>query len=279
MERIDFLNNIGYFGIKYAPKYGFKCISPMIAQAILETGWHHVDKEDGLFPYNNFFGLKCGGAWSGKSVNMATKEEYNGNMVDIRDNFRVFDTFEEGVEGYFDFLDWSNYSNLKGVSDPYTYLELIKKDGYATASNYVDAVYRIIDEYDLKEWDKKLENPSNYHIGDEICFTKLHRTAHDDYPLIPYRVKGTITKVIEGAKNPYLIDDNIGWVRECDIVDKLEINVGDIVKVNNPISYTGEELKLWHTLYEVIEVQGDRAVIGVEGVVTAAINISNIERV
>jgi flagellum-specific peptidoglycan hydrolase FlgJ len=50
---------------------------------------------------------------------------------------------EDGVIGYFDFTNISNYANLKGVTDPKTYLENIKADGYATSIDYVSNLLRL----------------------------------------------------------------------------------------------------------------------------------------
>lgn len=52
--------------------------------------------------------------------------------------------------------------------------------------------------------------------------------------------------------------------------------VGDTVRVINAITYDGKPFRTWFSRYEVMEVSGDRIVIGVNGVVTAAINASNI---
>lgn len=60
-------------------------------------------------------------------------------MTTIKDNFRVWDTVEEGVHGYFNFISTKRYSNLQGVTDPTEYLQRIKEDGYATSSTYVAA--------------------------------------------------------------------------------------------------------------------------------------------
>lgn len=57
------------------------------------------------------------------------------------------------------------------------------------------------------------------------------------------------------------------------------IKVGDKVKVLNAIQYTGETFKTWFDVYEVIEVVNDRVVIGVDGVVTCAINIKDIQKI
>ena len=58
---------------EYAAAYEIKVCSPIIAQAILESGWgeSRLAKD-----YHNYFGLKCGTKWQGKSVNLATWEEY-----------------------------------------------------------------------------------------------------------------------------------------------------------------------------------------------------------
>lgn len=59
----------------------------------------------------------------------------------------------------------------------------------------------------------------------------------------------------------------------------LSINVGDRVRVTNAVTYDGQSFKTWYDTYTVMELKGDRAVIGVNGTVTAAINVSNIAKV
>ena len=57
------------------------------------------------------------------------------------------------------------------------------------------------------------------------------------------------------------------------------IKVGDKVTVLRAVNYdNGGSFKLWHDLYDVMELNGDRAVIGVNGEVTSAINVSNLKR-
>ena len=157
MTNSEFIKQIATYVKKYAYLYGIEVHSPIIAQAILESGW---GKSSLASKYHNYFGLKCGGAWNGKSVNMATQEEYTvGVMTNIRDNFRVFDSMEDGVKGYFDFINYSRYANLKGVKDPEEYCRRIKADGYATSSQYVDSLLRIIRENNLTRFDT--DEPNN----------------------------------------------------------------------------------------------------------------------
>lgn len=156
MTHKEFIEVIAKYVIKYANDYGIKVHSPIIAQAILESGWGGSTLAS---KYNNFFGLKCGGSWKGKSVNLATKEEYTvGTLTDIRANFRVFDSIEDGVKGYFEFINYSRYANLKGVEEPEEYCRRIKADGYATSSTYVTNLMRVIRDNNLTRFDGTQEN-------------------------------------------------------------------------------------------------------------------------
>lgn len=164
MDKENFIQKVAEKVRKYAPLYGIGVHSPIIAQAILESGWGSSVLAS---KYNNYFGLKCGGAWNGKSVNMSTQEEYTvGVMTDIRDNFRVFDDFDDGIRGYFEFTNYSRYANLKGVTSPEEYCRLIKEDGYATSSTYVDNLMRIINENNLTRFDNSEEPQEDVNIED-----------------------------------------------------------------------------------------------------------------
>ena len=150
-SRRQFVIDIANYVRKYASQYGIKVYSPIIAQAIHESGWGESKLSA---KYHNYFGLKCGTAWKGKSVNMKTQEEYSaGNLTTISANFRAYDSMEEGVKGYFEFIQLPRYSNLKGITSPRKYLETIKADGYATGNSYVDHVMNLINLYNLTQFD------------------------------------------------------------------------------------------------------------------------------
>ena len=147
----SFINQIAPLIQNEAVKRGYKVASPIIAQACIESAFG----TSGLAKtYHNYFGLKCGSAWKGKSVNLKTKEEYTvGTLTTIRDNFRVYDNMLSGVSGYFDFISTKRYSNLKDAPTPQIYLELIKKDGYCTSSTYVQTCMNCINKYNLTQFD------------------------------------------------------------------------------------------------------------------------------
>ena len=165
----QFIQRIAPIIQEEAKKRGYKVCSPVIAQACIESafGTSMLGSK-----WHNYFGMKCGSAWKGKSINLKTKEEYTvGTLTTIRDNFRVYDSMEDGVKGYFDFISTNRYANLKSASTPKEYLELIKKDGYATSSSYVNINMSCITKYDLDkyDWNNKPQSVSNpYVLNDSI---------------------------------------------------------------------------------------------------------------
>ena len=152
--RLQFVLDIANYVRKYAPQYDIKVYSPIIAQAIHESGWGESRL---AAQYHNYFGMKCGTKWTGRSVNMKTQEEYSaGSLSTISANFRAYDNMEEGVKGYFEFIQLPRYANLKGVTNPRQYLQNIKDDGYATGSKYVDNTMNLVNLYNLTQFDVAL---------------------------------------------------------------------------------------------------------------------------
>lgn len=212
--RKQFVLSVAEYVRKYAPQYGIKVYSPIIAQAIHESGWG----ESSLAArYHNYFGLKCGTKWNGKSVNLSTQEEYSaGTLTTITAFFRVYDSLEDGIKGYFDFIQLPRYSNLKGVTSPRQYLENIKNDGYATGSQYVAHNMTLIETYSLTQFD-----------GDNVVIeTPEEKTTSDANPIeVMLQIASAEVGYHEGANNktkygdemhsiqPRNMDKNAAW---CD---------------------------------------------------------------
>lgn len=166
MTNSEFIKTIAPIIVKYAKQYGYKYPSTIIAQACNESGYGRSSLG---CKYHNYFGMKCGSSWTGKSVNLRTKEEYTvGTLTEIRDNFRVYDDIDAGVRGYFEFISKPRYANLKEATSPKNYLELIKADGYATSSNYVDNVYAVVVKQNLTIYDE-VELPTDCKSVDEVA--------------------------------------------------------------------------------------------------------------
>ncbi len=134
-----------------AKKRGYKIVSTAIAQSVIEgaAGTSLLARQ-----YHNHWGLKCGKSWRGDSVNLKTKEEYKvGTLTTIKDNFRAYRNDAEGVKGYYDFINTSRYANLKTASTPEEYARMLKADGYATSSTYVNTLMSTVAKYDLRKYD------------------------------------------------------------------------------------------------------------------------------
>ena len=150
---------------KYAKVYGYKVASPIIAQACLESAYG----KSGLAKYHNYFGMKAGKNYSGPSVKMKTKEEYQkGVLTEIYANFRTYSDMDSGVKGYFDFISTKRYANLKTATTAEQYLTFIKLDGYATSNSYVKSCMNVVNKYNLKMYDTGVvpaASLSPYQIG------------------------------------------------------------------------------------------------------------------
>ena len=197
-EKAKFIDDVAGFVVKYAPKYDIMCNSAVIAQAILESGWGESKL---AAKYHNYFGLKCGTLWKGKSVNLKTQEEYTpGTKITITDNFRVYDNMEEGIKGYFEFIQLTRYHNLRGIKDPRHYLEVIRADGYATSSSYVTDTMAVVNQYGLAKYDgAKIVEPAGV-ISKEA--SKLVMESLDNAKLNPYEKN----KNPKPKKNDYIMD-------------------------------------------------------------------------
>lgn len=146
-----FIDEIAPIIQKYAKLYGYKVASPIIAQACIESAYGTSSLG---YKYHNYFGMKCGSSWKGRSVNLSTKEEYKaGTLTSIKANFRVYDSMDAGVKGYFEFISVKRYFNLKTAATAQEYLQKIKADGYATSSTYVSTNMSCVTKYNLTKYD------------------------------------------------------------------------------------------------------------------------------
>lgn len=152
-EQINFIEQLAPLVQEQCIKRGYKVASPILAQASVESF-----KGQGLSQlaakYNNYFGMKAGSSWTGRVVNLGTGEEYTkGVITHITAGFRVYDSMEDGVKGYFDFINTKRYANLKLATTPEQYLQYIKLDGYATSSTYVSTNLQRIVGMNLTRFD------------------------------------------------------------------------------------------------------------------------------
>lgn len=154
-QQQEFITMIAPLMVEEAKKRGYKVVSTAIAQACIESAWGL----SGLAKYHNYFGLKCGKNWGGAFVTMNTKEEYiQGQLVTVRDNFRAYNNLSDGVKGYYDFISYSRYANLKTAANYKEYAVNLKKDAYATSSSYINTLIMTVERWTLTQYDKMLDS-------------------------------------------------------------------------------------------------------------------------
>lgn len=125
--------------------------SVFMAQAILESNW---GKSELAKNHNNYFGIKPGGAWSGRVASFPTQEYINGKWETIQANFRSYDKPEDSFIDRVNFLrDRSRYANVFKANTPISQASELYLAGYATDPNYPRKLNKIINDYNLTELD------------------------------------------------------------------------------------------------------------------------------
>lgn len=128
-----------------------------------------------------------------------------------------------------------------------------------------------------------------YAVGDVVTFkgTKHYASSDSNNGKSCKPGEARVTAVAKKGKHPYHLIKTTGststvygWVDAADITKvKSTITKGCKVKVNaGAKTYTGGTLAsfVYSSTYTVMQINGDRAVIGKNGVVTAAVNVKNL---
>ena len=177
MTKKEFLEKISEIVINENNKRGKPLFpSVVIAQAICESAW---GQSQIMMKANAVFGIKCGTNWKGKYYNAKTKECYDGKTyVNIKDNFRAYNSLEDSVKDYFDLICRSpRYRKSLLAETPLACITAIKNGGYATSPSYVTTIMSIINLNNLTKYDNmkiEIKKPV-YQIG------KTYETQVDLY--------------------------------------------------------------------------------------------------
>lgn len=148
--RKEFIKKYGAFIHKVTAGTGI-LPGTLIAQAFLESsangkvGGSKLSREA-----NNFFGIKCGPNWSGKTYDIKTKE-YSGNTpYFVTACFRKYNSVEDSIKDYVNFLQVNARYRNAGVFEAKTVkeqAEALKRAGYATAPGYAQLVFDVYKPY------------------------------------------------------------------------------------------------------------------------------------
>lgn len=154
-SKLEFIESVSEVAYDNYKSYGI-LPSITISQAILESGWGESKLSS---EYNNLFGIKADSRWSGKSVEIETKENYDDVIVGA---FRAYDSFKASIKDHGKFLyENDRYAN-SGLFEGRTYkeqAEALENAGYSTSKDeegnliYADKLIRVIQENNLMFYD------------------------------------------------------------------------------------------------------------------------------
>lgn len=83
-----------------------------------------------------------------------------------------------------------------------------------------DTVNAILDGNKPQPAPTPVPEPTGRKVGDVVKINGVYTASNSTKKLNPARDTGTITKIINGARNPYLLDNgNLGWVNDSVIVE------------------------------------------------------------
>lgn len=150
-EQQTFVEQVAEAAKKYYT--GYRILPSLtIAQAILESGW---GKSRLAIECHNYFGMKwikgCGCKY--KEYNTGEQKQ-DGTRYVVKARFRSYDTMADGIKGYYEFLQYPRYKNLRGVKDYRVACKQIRSDGWATSLTYTEKLISLIETYGLDKYDK-----------------------------------------------------------------------------------------------------------------------------
>lgn len=118
-----------------------------LAQGLLESGYGLSEL---AVKGNNHFGIKCHNSWSGKK--MYYNDDRRGEC------FRKYSSPEQSYRDHSDFLRYrERYKFLFDykITDYKAWAHGLKKAGYATDPSYAKKLIKMIEDYDLHQYDRK----------------------------------------------------------------------------------------------------------------------------
>lgn len=168
----------------------------------------------------------------------------DGEVVDVRSDCN-YNTYPNGEHIY------GNYVKLKHSDGYYTLYGHIKygtvqvmvgdkvkkgdRLGYMNNSGYSNGSHlhfevrnpnnETIDPTPYIDKDLPNEPTLKHKLGEIVKIDKVYVSSESVNPLTPAIKQGTITKIIETARNPYLLDNgNIGWVNDECIIEEIPVD-------------------------------------------------------
>lgn len=171
-----FIDVIAPIIVKKCKEHGWGIPSAIIAQACVESV-----KDTGLSGLasscNNFYGMKwvegCGTDYKAYTTR---EQRLDGTYYSVQAKFRKYPTIEDGIEGYFKFIEgYKRYKPVMAAKNCTEYARQLKECGWATSISYTNSILNRIKSNGLSIYDSlygvSVQKPQteiqkqNYEIG------------------------------------------------------------------------------------------------------------------
>lgn len=156
MTRNEFIAFLAPYAVQLRLEGSPMFPSVRLAQNILETGGV-------IHPWNNLGGIKVGSGkpnewWDGSNVNKATWEVYSGQRVDTAADFRAYKSVYHFYKDQDLLFQLPRYDRVRNAKTPEEQAAMLQVCGYATDPAYPGKLVALINQYELKKYDKEAED-------------------------------------------------------------------------------------------------------------------------
>lgn len=158
---------------------------------IVQDGYSNMKGSIGLLSYGNYVRINHQNGYY-------TLYAHLKSGINVKKNQRIS---KGQIIGYM-----SDSGNAYGK---HLHFEVIKESKRINPQDFLDNDFpKIVKEY-------------QYKIGDSVIINGVYISSTSEEKLKPLITEGKITKIIKGARNPYLLENGkIGWINEDVIVEK-----------------------------------------------------------
>lgn len=106
-----------------------------------------------------------------------------------------------------------------GYGGNYTHIDVRSSKSYFDETNGKTGIDSFYSYFNIV---KPNNDNTKYKVGDTVTINGVYISSDSSDKLTPRVTTGTITKIVSGARNPYLLNDgNIGWVNDSVITNNV----------------------------------------------------------
>jgi len=192
---------------------------------------------------NNHFGIKCGNAWDGRTY-FKEDDDYDPKTGElIKSCFRVFRSAEASYVAHSEFLrdpskEW-RYGPLFriDITDYRSWARGLKDAGYATDPSYPEKLIRLIEKYQLYQYDRTIVPPVLADAGPDPKPVEPGRET-PVYTAGPVRYTNDVKYVLSGDNEAVSA-----------ISKRTQVSLGQLIRYNDELTDGEQRLALGTKVY------------------------------